>query len=463
MGQLKQTISQMNQAFLEFNDKTVASGIIAWKPSIGENLKLTMQRFIELTRDADPDADVKANMSSPTVSAWKPSRPAGQGVHKSTKSMEDRAAGKPAVTEPSPRPVEPAAMWGYQVTYEDVTDSVMHDTEDPPATNQQIVRKVDDSAWLADPSPSRQQYHSEPHVPSHTEDWRSTIDRSLKHIHTYSFQETTFARRLTRDSYEKMYYLLTNPKIPPEVIERKVRYSFCFGNRSMLIHKVKEILNRSTREPLGNWEFPMLHVGGAGLHFPRDDGKDVEPPQGWLSQRNVGPWPIHRAHTTTPAEDFPENVTKWSDLKGVYFDNNDVEMYLRTKGLFLDGSSAVAEIEIEDTGPFATAESYTSSPHGSLSTIDTSGPQSPAIVNGKVEPLSPPLHLFWQYVETSDSVMSGTVDHGLGLLHSTGDEPKKLSASDQESQNIINSISPMALVPRRRKINIDVDKLLNSE
>ena len=467
VGFLKQTVTQMNQAFLEYNDKTVASGVLAWKPSLGEDLRSIMEQFVKLARNANAGTDPEEASSGPGTSSLRSPQSTGQSHSGSHDDTGDGSLKHTSITEPSPeptKPLEPMSMLGYQVTYDAQPGSMMIENHGVPETTQAITRKEDASAWWTEPSPSHQQHNTESYGPSYTEDWRPAVDRSLQPVHTYSFQETTFARRLLRDSYEKVYFLLMNPKTPPDLIHRKFRYSLCFGNTKTITRNVKEILDRTAQEPLGNWDFPMLHVGGAGLHFPRDkDSRDIEPPQGWLSQRNVGPWPMHRAHTSTPVEDFPENVIKWSNLEGVWFDNNDVEMYLRTKGLYLDGSSSVAEIEVEETNPLTIAQPSTSSPNSSLSTVDTSEPHSPANLNGSVDFFSSSMDHLWQDPTATNAAMNGPSDLGFALLESSNFGQKAMEDSDQVAEGIVDAVLSARTVPRKRKIMIDVDKLLNSK
>ena len=450
----------MNQVFHEYKDATVASGVVAWKPSIGDHLRSTKKRFDELASSANVELGTEETIFTTTRSSPKSSSsPDSVDLVTSSQGFNVHGTRRVSVPETISQPTEPVSMLGYQFTYEDVPSSIVTGVLDD---TQQNVRKDDNSLYIT-PRDGTRHGHAVPPTPSYTEDWRSTVDRSLKPAHTYSFQETTFARRLIRDSYEKVYFLLTNPKTPPELVEHKFRYSFCFNNVDSIIRRAKDIIDRSNQEPLGNWEFPMLHVGGAGLHFPRDEGKEVEPPQGWLSQRNVGPWPIHHAKTRIPVEDFPENVMKWSNLEGIWFDNHDVEMYLRTKGLYLDGSSSVAEIEVEDTDPPMMVDALTHSPNSTLLTVDTSGPHSPANTNGNPSLSSSSVDHSWQNATASESAMDTRVGLDFTLLEDNDYSQKSLELLNQQPKDMNEDIFIPYAPPQRRKIMIDVDKLLNGE
>ena len=65
-------------------------------------------------------------------------------------------------------------------------------------------------------------------------------------------------------------------------------------------------------------------------------------------------------------------IVKLMGLEGEWFDSNDVEQYMRTKGIFLDGQSNWAEVDLASEPNLST----TDSPVGS-SRNSTGGPQSP--------------------------------------------------------------------------------------
>ena len=116
-----------------------------------------------------------------------------------------------------------------------------------------------------------------------------------------------------------------------------------------ILLKTKAILSRSAYEPLGNFDSAVLHIGGAGLHYPRDpQSKEEEPVGGWYRERSTGPFAYHRAQIKAPIGFFPHKIAEWVGLDGVWFDSHDVESYLRTKCLYLNGSSSSAVMEVDD-------------------------------------------------------------------------------------------------------------------
>ena len=226
---------------------------------------------------------------------------------------------------------------------------------------------------------------------------------------TYSFQETTFARRLQRDSYEKMYFLLTNPHAPPGLVHRQIRYSLCYGSVRAIAARLREILLQPSNEALGNWHWPLLHVGGAGLHFdPPPEGSEPAPVPGWRAPRNFGPFrPPPDAPVPVDPRDFPERVAALFGLEGAWFDCHDVEMYLRGRGLRLSGSSAVAELELDEPAPAELPASLLASPDGGASSVASANePLSPppATADAGVEPDLGPA---WRYASLASPTAGG--------------------------------------------------------
>ena len=160
---------------------------------------------------------------------------------------------------------------------------------------------------------------------------------------SYNFQETSFVRRLMRSSLEAAYMMMLNPK--PQDLERLCTYAFCFIHKPMLMAYFKAVMARTATENLEVWSVPLYHVGNAGLHYPRD-GIDASssPPPGWAQTAPIGPSLARRGLTPIPDSMTNSEIVDYAGVGGEWFDSNDVEQYLRTKGLKLDAQSIFVEI-----------------------------------------------------------------------------------------------------------------------
>lgn len=365
MSELQQLVRDMYQTFIDYSERAFTSGVTSWKPSLGEDLRVAINRIIELNRLAGIDSE--SEFSSSLSSLSKASRRAS---HQSHPRGSISPAQIPSNYSASPilDPVQVSAdsnvgMLAYDFPY---TNSPLNDMENMEQVQQQLSAQ-DTMGWAVPAyggyaSGLTDQHQHQHHQMLHTGAWQSTEEastptyllQSLPAPGTYAWQETTFARRLLRDGYEKVYWALSDPRRDVEALKHRFRYSLCFNNLKQLLINIKTRLYMAAREPLGNWNSPLLHIGGSGLHFPRDPAQsstEDEPVPGYTRQRNYGPYDIKKAEKQPPAEFFPDKVAKWLGLEGQWFDSHDVEMYLRTKGLHLTGSSSTAVMEVEEEVP----------------------------------------------------------------------------------------------------------------
>ena len=194
-----------------------------------------------------------------------------------------------------------------------------------------------------------------------------------------NYKEVSFTRRLMRSSLEASINFLKDPRSNPLDVDYFCRYAYCFMKRHNLQHVFQQVYQRPPGQNLELWRVPMFHVGGAGLHYPRD-GIDAgaRPPDQWAESGLMGPMPDWRPHYPNAHQLSRDQQVEFANVTGEWFDSNDVEAYLRTKGLYLDASTRVVDLnEPADTTVPPLMHS------NSVSTQESStGPASP-------EPLMP--------------------------------------------------------------------------
>lgn len=180
-----------------------------------------------------------------------------------------------------------------------------------------------------------------------TEEFRTSP--SLSPPKTYSFQESTFGRRLHRACLEAGYHLLHDQHTKPQTYERVFKLSQMGHGKSKISAALKAMLARGPHESLDFWEAPLIHVGGAGTHYPRRD--QYGNPQPRKLSYNLG---LIGPQTLALLEDAARNslstdmTVEVAGYEGEWFDPYDVEGYLEEKGIHIDPSSSFAEAEIED-------------------------------------------------------------------------------------------------------------------
>ncbi|KAH5115094.1 hypothetical protein HBH71_139370 [Parastagonospora nodorum] len=180
----------------------------------------------------------------------------------------------------------------------------------------------------------------------------SLSKKTIASIFTYSHDETTLARRLTRATLEKGFHVLSNSSVPPHALEHIFKLSLSYLSLEQLHARFKAMLARSVNDDLDFWETPFIHLGGAGTHYPRKDANgNVMPLKNTWSIRQIGPLEKRMVRM----ESVSDGTLKFlpdMDLtayEGEWFDAHDVQRYLEDKwACRMDPKSSFAQCLIDD-------------------------------------------------------------------------------------------------------------------
>ena len=395
----------MNKAFLDFNEKAVAAGIQKGAPPLAKQLELTAERISELAKNSKHESDNEEEENEPNLST----QTVEIGQERAPNSR--RTAAGSGTT--------PASMLGYQTTFEEEPEDYDGETAHQDPASPAELDQFPLSDWTAteamqqyrndfpqptgateDESQSMQQYRVE--IPETTifaqnplafdlmtlpGDLNSSVGKrslelmSLPMPTSHSYQETSFARRLMRSTVEANIRLMTNPNSRPEDLKRLCKFTWCFAKSSDMIEHMMTMAQKTVRDGIENWEAPRLHLGGAGLHYPREgvDG-ETPAPAWWANEVPMGPRRSTQPETRMPDDMAIAEIIQRVQVAGDWFDSSDVEQYLRRKGLYLDGQSSIVEItEPDETVPELQEIQIpsVSSPEVSSPKDSTRGPLSP--------------------------------------------------------------------------------------
>ncbi|KAH0562057.1 hypothetical protein GP486_003241 [Trichoglossum hirsutum] len=248
VSELQSAIEDVNKSFLKFNDNVMSSGIIQMRPDLGWDLKETTKQFLMLTRIANLDQE--------------------SGI---------RIPPAPEKSKPDP--------WVYQIVHEEYP---LNENGKRFSKLSPILEPQHDGFWRGwdGTDASRGPESTTPedefgsiHPPQQFPAGVPSLDRytcgfdsqqaATSIPWTFSFQETTFARRLHRAAIERGYYLFLSPNSPPSDVTCVFEFCFTFNDRDETLQRLRGILMRSTKESPENPEVPILHIGGSGLHYPR--------------------------------------------------------------------------------------------------------------------------------------------------------------------------------------------------
>ena len=402
---LEQTIQDMHTVFSAFEDEATAAGVRSWNPVLAASLDRSAAAFTELAKNGVHDPDAEGEDAGTVRSDDRPEESFGDIL--SSRDVRPHLAkdksdfAKRQQEQGANAGFGTQSVWGYSPTFEHLIvapDTQDHPEDQPqdPAQNVEDVQMRNWEAPNAELSPNQDIQLYQVQVPEsssypdpsglfNTQTFSSlpSLPTELTPPKTFTHNETSFARRLLRHSLEAAIQLFSNPYSTREEIDRFCRFTFCYTNRPTVLSSLKRMITRTAQDNLEFWKVAVYHQGGAGLHFPRvgiDATSDT--PENWAAPGPVGPVFNYKPETDRFEGVEQARVVEELGLDGEWFDSNDVEQYLKTKGVNLDGKSTIVEISEQDdenavpelgsgTGTAYTAASP-SNTHSS-----TSGLQSP--------------------------------------------------------------------------------------
>lgn len=439
---LQDTIDQMNKTFLDLRDNMVDAGILTTHFAIGRQLKSATEAFVSFSKITATESDDEDEKIAKITNGEEEHADAVVKAKRPSTQDANKWGGRDGLKKSSSRTTRKTNVRG--TSFDPSTTDIEAGVEEIPLvpTKKTTSTDDDDDNFFAAISQTNfidtsnlhglnelMQFNAQ--IPDHTPSFTYpdltdtlTIERPIKPSHqpqgsyTYSFQETTFARRLHRMCLERAFRNLTNPKIDPDYIKRAFRFTFCFSNRKRMLQRFQEMLKRRAGESLENWSVPFFRIGGAGTHFPRRDeeGKPVYPPNMVSPAKAFGPQPwieVETPRLEATTQEMLENI----GFGGEWYDSHDVEEYLKTKGIFLDGQSSFIELDPSvllliksstgnGTSSLSDSSSITRSPHEL--NIRTPSPMldsiaDPFIARELIDIYANPSSLFPRHTSTSST------------------------------------------------------------
>ena len=191
-----------------------------------------------------------------------------------------------------------------------------------------------------------------------------SLPGSLSPPMTYSFQETSIARRIHRACAEAAYQLILDPRRRPTEYERIFKLTLMGRDREKIAKSLKHVLDRGPHEDLDFWGAPLIHIGGAGTHYARRDAfGNIVPRKQTHNVGIIGPQTYALLENAQRDQITTDMTVQLAGFEGEWFDPYDVQGYLEEKGIFIDPTSSFAEAEIIEWGHTSASGSTTSSHH----------------------------------------------------------------------------------------------------
>jgi hypothetical protein len=363
----------MSNVFLNLYDFAVSKGLMQREPEFGQQLKSTLERFTALARATTAeDAIHEEGHESGSQEAPKADSESG------SRRRNNRTSPKKALKEaPTSRQVQPYG--GYFTTKDESPveeipmdfgqENFEHRTRSGDL--QIITRPTEDNASFPFDFMDLQQYRVElPPPESYSENMFSQSELPLPN--SYNYHELSFARRIQRGAAENAFKLVTLENPPAERFNRVFGFCLLYETKESIKARLENVLGKTTKESLSNWRAPFVHVGGAGTYYPMQDSDitgDLMPK--FRTGYSMGPFTPSISQADQAVQDMRCNVP---GFEGEFFDPNDVEGYLRGRGVDIPPAAdfVTAEIDLSALGEVSTPKST-----HSATTASTRSPKTP--------------------------------------------------------------------------------------
>jgi hypothetical protein len=372
---LKGANEEMSNIFISLYDFAVGKGLLDREPEFGRQLQSTTGRFLALAKIAEDDEDNHGESGEKH----------GDEESGNSKTKGRRASPKKH-KETTPPVSKPANPWGGYTLSKD--GSLGEEIDIGHQQYQQyraredlqvVTRPTEDNASFPFDLMDLQQYRVE--VPQ-LEDYSQTFfpQSQLPLPTTHSYHEFSFARRIHRAAIERGLRLLTSKDPSHEThFQRVFGLSLLYERKEDIEARLRRLHNTSTKESLQEWRAPFVHVGGSGTYYPLHDNDingDLRPK--FRTGYSMGPFESQVAQV----QDLLDDDMKCSlpGFEGEFFDSNDVEGYLRGRGLDIPPA---ADYVIGELDLLALTERPSPRSHSSVtSVLSPRTPSSPILLDG---------------------------------------------------------------------------------
>lgn len=341
----------MNTAVGDFRDELMGSGLLLQHTSVTYGLQRLVQKSDALVKLSGNEEYESANTS-----------PIDETASNNSSSLE---VGDALFVDQSPEITENLDEFNFPLyTSTDNTSSINFDSlfqgYGLDSVQQQAPTTLTESANTQLVSSFAESFPQDP--TNNPTSWLQY--NTMPPPSTYSFHESSFARRLRRQCAEHGYRLLTDPNTDPKEILRIYRFSLSFKSKDALIERfwkaiIAPFSTASTTTTSATTAAAAYTLGNAGIHYPRPQQPIPEttlysPRELYPVSKFIGPWPFHQAEAPHEFTSIDEIVSA-RGMDGDWFDSNDVEGYLREQGIQVDTQASF--VTLPDDVPSSSSSS----------------------------------------------------------------------------------------------------------
>ncbi|KAF6524102.1 hypothetical protein HZS61_012601 [Fusarium oxysporum f. sp. conglutinans] len=361
---LEDANENMSKEFMNFFDFVLSQGMLEGAPEVARRLNDTTRKFLSLTRKSADDSNRDGVEDTPAPAQAQEqvvSQPPGRHPSGSDSSTSGSGSGEFMLQNPPgfntsqekslSTPQRPDATIRQQATpplnlpYEIITMPTT-DNASFPVYDTQTTVSFDQNPFLQSPFPNV-------HSPS-----------------TYAPQERSFGRRLQRATLEAGLRLASMANPPPHRYAEVFGFCLLFEPRESIIRRISSTLARVSHESMFVWRYPFTNLGGAGTFFPNNgeaggstatgaNGNAIPLGNQGLAQHmkpqemtgfSMGPFDPDVETTKGDRIDARMRMM-YKGFEGDFFDADEVETYLRQRGIVIPANVDFIDAEI-DMGSF---------------------------------------------------------------------------------------------------------------
>ncbi|KAF4450690.1 hypothetical protein F53441_6231 [Fusarium austroafricanum] len=362
---LEDANENMSKEFMSFFDFVLSQGMLEGAPEVARRLNDTTRKFLSLTRKTAEDSsrDDAGDTPAPTQTqeqvVTRPSERHTSGSGSGTSGSEtgefmipnppafnaipqEKNLATPPRADGFPRQqATPPLGLPYEIITMPTSDNASF-----PVYNTQTTISFEQNPFLQPPFP----------------DVRSPS--------SYAPQERSFGRRLQRATLEAGLRLVSMANPPPHRYAEVFGFCLLFEPRESIIRRISSTLTKVSQESMFVWRYPFTNLGGTGTFFPSNG----EAGEYTATNFNGNAMPIGNQGLAQPMKPqemtgfamgpFDPNVesTKrdridarmrmmYKGFEGDFFDADEVETYLRQRGIVIPANVDFVDVEI-DIGSF---------------------------------------------------------------------------------------------------------------
>jgi len=487
--ELKDANEEMSNVFLQLHDFAVSTGALDRIPEFGRQLRATTEKFLALAQKASEEDGGEDEAPHGTSGDNAKRRQISAPATREQSSSPEPVQRAQQDIDTSTRKPQPLLYGGFTITHEPLNDAdLIADLSNPyvpPSTSSfdfEVITQptLENASFPFGTAPPEFDFSSFSHPPA-------SPYNPLPLPRTYTSQEATFGRRLQRFACERALTLISMPNPPAERFQRVFGFRLLLETKDQILAGLRRSLDRTATESLSNWQYPFYNLGGAGTHFYSSSSSSAShtPPSG-----NQGTRDIFKPHSTSgfalgpfnPSISSIRDINLDKDMRmgldgfeGDFFDCDDVELYLRQRGVTIPPGADHVTVEINPSGFGTTSVSSALYPIDNHNTHDPLGLLSPPTSGVTSSPLSPVSSADGSIPTTTQaghSSWSGLVDPMLdGIFQTTGGSYMGLTATSGAPD--FSGIHAGGLLgygeesrgtePRRERVMVDVNLLIKSE